>query len=129
MAPRQVAALLGVAKQLRDGCSRHVFVQDNHLTAGVERRSKGAVIRMVGDEDQTIHLIAAHRLQVGKLTFPSVQGRMQCQSQPAPVRLGFDGCDKGRKERCGDVGNDKPDRIRPAAAQPAGVWVGLVVQL
>ena len=67
----------------------------------------------------------------GELSLPK-QARMGSvdQEHPAtPVSLGLDRRDKGGEERGGDIGDDKPDGIRPAPAKPAGMGVGLVVQL
>ena len=84
---------------------------------------------MVGDEDQPVDMLALDQFEIGHLAVAAVQRGEQRDGEAASVGFLFDGGDEGGEEGVGDVRNDEPDGVGAAAAEPAGMRVGPVVEL
>src|SRR6266700_2907567 len=125
-----IAALFVVAEYLRAARALDVFVEDHHAPVRlVDQLGEQPVCGgMVGDENQSVEMIAAETLQIFLFSRALVERDAKHEREAVPIGRALR---RGRQQReigVGDVGNDEANRIRPPAAETARMRVGLVAQ-
>ena len=128
MSRRQPAACLVVEEDLRGLRAWHVLVENDDAPDRIDALGERAVIAMVGDKDQAVHMVAAQPVDIVQLAGGVVQRGAEDDAQSDAAGRRFRRRGEAGEERVGDIGDDEPDRVRAAETEPPRMRVGAVVE-
>ena len=129
VASGEISALFVVAEDLGPARTLDIFIENDHASIGlVDRTGERAVIRMVGDENQPIQMVAAETLQIFMLAGALVERDAEHEGQAMTIGGALGGGGQHSEIGVRDIGNNETDGIRAAAAEAARMRVGVVAQ-
>ena len=126
---RPEGAVRVLDEDARHAYARHVLVQKHHVAVPVEVGGERAVVRTVGQHQETVDVPVPQPFEAGDLPVAGAPGARHQHRIAVPLGLVLGRRGQFGEERIGDLGCHQPERFGRAKAQAAGEEVRPIVQL